>query len=175
MSRFKFFVPLCVLAVALLWTLPVAADDVDPTKCLPNCYAKNGVPEGGDGTKENPWNWEVDTKDIREDLRRAVAREVQDEGKSGFGSLTTVDCDEAGNCTHDIHEYTFNEAPGAEVAAEKTVTGNPGDPTESGVPLPFPYLLVIGALLGVLLIGGGIVLRRRALQLGPGMSRPKIQ
>jgi hypothetical protein len=161
MSRFKLVTLLCVVAVTLLLPRPVMAEDPDPTTCLPNCYAKNGISESGNGKKDAPWK--AETIGERLALTKAVGQAVQEADEPG--SLTIVVCDTFRNCTQTVYKYTVNQDANATMANQTAGQPMPGDPTTSGVPLPLPYLLGAGMLLGVLLIGSGITLRRRALRL----------
>jgi hypothetical protein len=67
-------------------------------------------------------------------------------------------CDSAQQCAYTVYEYDEN---GQATAGEP----NPGIPPEVGIPLPLPYILVAGVILGVLLVGGGVLLWHRAQRL----------
>jgi hypothetical protein len=153
MSRIKFLAPFLILAIALLWPLPVAAQD--PSTCLPNCYAYNKAPARSDGTERFPWYWDKANDPNATGLRQLVGQAVK--GKRNSGTLEVTDCSDANltSCTATLYTYARD---GSEAA-------HPLGPVPVpivGVPLPFPYILGGGILLGVLSVGTGVVLRRRA-------------
>jgi hypothetical protein len=167
MSRVKSLFPLVVLALSLLWPFAaIAADGPDPTTCLPDCYASNtalaGTTTPRDGTNLAPWL--APTPEERQALRDAVKAAVQQEGDPG--SLTIIICNAAG-CAYVLYEYAVD---GTVKVSEQV----PGIPPEVGVPLPVPYLLVGGVVLGVLLIVGGFILWRRARRLKPEPRRAGV-
>ena len=158
MSRIKFLIQLFVLAVILLWPLPVTAQDseIDVT-CLPNCYASETTLPGkstpGDGTSLAPWIAKDDEEKLA--LRTAVSVAAKDEEISA--SLALITCDANGqNCSRILCEY---DEDGLESCHAKASI------PDVGVPLPFPYVLGGGVLFGVLLISSGLILRRRARRL----------
>jgi hypothetical protein len=87
-------------------------------------------------------------------LRDAIADTVVEvaDGDDYTGYLKLITCRE--ECAYVVYEY---DETGDETAGE----AEPGIPPEVGVPLPFPYILGGGVFLGVLLVGAGIILRRR--------------
>lgn len=155
MLRLRFLVLFVVVALALSWVKPVVADDIpDPKTCLPTCFVANQVLAGtntpGSGTAKAPWviSSETDRTKLRTET---FVNSVVISGTAA--SLTAVVCDNAG-CAYTVYNY---DATGKITAGEP----KPGIPPEIGVPLPFPYLLGGGLVLGAVLIGTGVVLRRR--------------
>jgi len=166
MSRLGNLVLALALIVVLLWPLPAAAKDPTPDTCLKldgKCYASNQVLAGtrtgtdADGTKMAPWLATTDQAML--DLRNAISDALADNGygKGPFFFIQVI-CD-AGMCKTTWYEY---DKAGDEVRHWT----EPGRPPEVGVPIPFPYVLGGGTLLGILLIGAGIVLRCKARSSG---------
>jgi hypothetical protein len=152
MSR-KAVVPLLVLVLSLLWSLPSAAADRDPNTCLPSCYAYNQAPTDGDGTKQFPWKWNKDDPNDLSALRDAMARAV--ENRLNSATLEVIDCtDDLTSCTAIVYTYTRSGDETAQPIGEVPVP-------DVGVSVPFPYFLGGGALLGALLVFVGIVFVRR--------------
>jgi hypothetical protein len=158
MSRIKFPALLIVLAMTLLWPLPVAAQDPDPNTCLPSCYAYNGASPGGNGTENYPWLWDKandpDASDLRQKMRAAV------ENKRNLGTLLVIDCEGSPlACTAISYTYARN-------GNETSQDVGPVPVPPGGVSLPFPYVLAGVALLAIVLIIAGFILRRRIRHLG---------
>ena len=162
MSRLRSLVLALALIVVLLWSLPAAAKDLTPNTCLKQggkCYASNQVLAGtrtatdADGTAMAPWLATTDQAML--DLRNAVSEALEDNGYGeGPFHFAQIICDVHGCQTT---WYKYNKE--GQETKRWTVLGFP---PEVGVPLPFPYVLGGGAVLGALLIGAGIALRRRA-------------
>jgi len=164
MSRVKLLVPLVVLALSLLWPLAAAAADFDPSTCLEldgKCYAANEVLDDtntatkADGTAMAPWL--VITDEELDDVYAAVSEAVW--SSYGNGYLALIICD-AGGCQTTWYRFFYEDGK-----QKTTQWTDPGVPPEVGVDLPVPYILAGGALLGVLLVGTGIILRRKAQRL----------
>jgi hypothetical protein len=157
MSRFKFLVLLLIMTVTLIWPLSALAQN--PDTCFPECYVSNyripGTTDTQDGTNQSPWV--APTESERTALRQEVADYASDEGSPGSLTLITCSSAQATDCAYIVYEY---DSEGSEHAQE----AKPGIPPEVGVLVPFPYLLGGGLVLGVMLIGLGIVLRRRVLR-----------
>lgn len=159
MSRVKRFSPLLVLVVALTWPLMTAAQD--PTTCLEadgKCYVTNAPylspSPPRNGTSRAPWLVEGPNQDQDIlDLRNTISEALSSNGYEG-AFLAVIICQES-SCQTTWYEY---DRSGEEVDHKI----EPGIPAELGVPLPFPFILVGGACLGTLLVGTGILLRRRA-------------
>jgi hypothetical protein len=153
MSRVKLLFLLLVLSIAVLWPVPAAAQEPDPNDCLPACYAYNKAPAGGNGTEQFPW----DTTDVGT-LRQKMGNAIK--GKLNHGSLLVTNCDDAQppNCTAVLYTYLRD---GSETSRDVGAVPVP----DVGVSLPFPHILSSIALLGMLLLGAGVVLRRRVRPL----------
>lgn len=160
MSQLKCLIPVLALIATLLWPVPAMAADPTPDTCLAQdgkCYASNqalGDTHTGsdaDGTARAPWLATTDQEML--DLRNAVSGALADDGYDG-AFFAEIICD-AGGCQTTWYEY---DEDGEEVNSWT----DPGVPPEVGVGLPLPYVLVGGAILGILLLGIGIVLRHRA-------------
>jgi hypothetical protein len=158
MSRIRHLASFLILVAVLLWPLTVAAQDPDPITCLEldgKCYASNTVLPGtstpGNGTITAPWL--VDTDQDMQDLHDAISNALADDGYDGC-FLAMIIC-KAGDCQTTWYEY---DEDGKLVFPWWTEPGVP----RIGVSLPFPYILGSGVILGALLLGIGIVLRRRA-------------
>ena len=151
MLRFRFVALLVVVALTLLWVVPVAAADPDPNTCLPTCYAYNKGQEGWNGTESFPWP----STDVAS-LITAMKDAAKD--KYDFATLEVITCNDANppQCTAILHTFYRNGGDPTSVNL-----GTVPVPTV-GTPLPFPYLLGGGLLVGTLLLGSGIVLGRRA-------------
>ena len=149
---------LFVLAATLLWPQPVAAQDPDPNTCLPACYAYNypnpsEIPSTRDGTERLPWLWDKTSDPNANSLRQKVEDAVKH--KRDSGTLLVIDCTgESLSCTATL--YTFRRD-----GTQRSEDQGPVPVPDVGVPLPFHYILVGILLLGILLIGAGVVLRRR--------------
>ena len=174
MSRVKLLVPLIVLALSLLWPLAaIAADGPDPITCLPDCYAYDygapghTVPSSPDGTVRRPWY--IDTPKMPESdhpetwvklnaLRSEMGKAVKD--RYYKASLLAIVCSDTQppNCSATLYTYFRS-------GTEQFQTLDVVDVPEVGVPLPFSYILSGIALLGVLLVGTGVFLRRRTKHL----------
>ena len=153
MSR-KVWIPLFVLVLSLLWSLPTAADGPDPNTCLPSCYAYNRAPQGGSGTQWSPWYWDKGADQAASDLRELVGAAVK--GRRNSGTLEVIDCTaDLTNCTATVYTYTRS-------GNETSESIGPVPVPDVGVSVPFHYLLGGGAFLGALLVIAGIVLVRRA-------------
>ena len=160
MSRFKFLVLFLVLAMTLLWPETAVAEDPNPNTCLPTCYAYNypfnQVPSGVDGTEQLPWYWDKQDDPYADQLRDLVEGSVR--GRRNFGALQVIDCTDADppECTATLYVYDRGGNETSQSLGEVPIP-------DVGVLFPVPYILGGGTLLGVLLIGAGIVLRRRAV------------
>lgn len=152
----KAFVLVVVLLAGLLWPTIVLAQN--PNTCLPSCYAWNQAPAGGNGTAMSPWRWNKSADPDASSLRNLVLNAVQ--GKRNSGTLEVIDCNNARppKCTATLYSYTR--------AGGKAVTDVGEVPVpEVGVPIPFHYILGLGGLGALLLIGAGFILRRKTRQL----------
>jgi hypothetical protein len=167
MSRPKSLILPLALTIALLWSLQAAAKDPTPNTCLEldgKCYASNQILPGtrtetdADGTAMAPWPATTDQEMLN--LRNAVTNALDN---NGYGEepffFAQIICD-AGGCQTTWYKYD-------EEGQEIRHWADPGIPPEVGVSLPFPYILGGGAALGALLIGAGIVLRRKARSTSP--------
>jgi hypothetical protein len=132
--------------------IPTPCPQVD---CLPDCYANNSAPPGGNGTIDSQWlATESDTGPF--DLVKCAAKATG----STSSSLTMMTCDDAQSPTCRAKQYVYNGLQWS-VHSTDEQAANP----YVGVPLPFSYILVSLALVGTLLVGTGVVLRQRARQL----------
>jgi hypothetical protein len=134
---------------------PTEQSVVEPTpcpqvKCLPNCYANNLAPAGGDGTKNNPWRGSAADRKFFEDIECAAQ-------KRGIipSSLTILTCSANLQTCNGVY-YTYDGQWASTQLAE-----TPPNPYV-GVGLPFVFVLVGVAVLGLALLGTGIFLRLRA-------------
>jgi len=153
MFRIKFLALLSILAATLLWPLQAAAQAPDPNACLPDCYAYNKADPGGNGTQGRPWGT-TDLAGLRQKMGSAV------KGRRNYGALLVTNCDNAQpvKCTAILYTYLRD-------GSESSQSVGPVPVPSEGAPLPFPYVLGGTALLGVLLLGVGMTLRRRARNL----------
>lgn len=144
-----------VLVAGLVWPAAVLAQN--PNTCLPTCYAWNHALSDGNGTAQSPWLWE--TEDDVDDLVDLMIAAVQ--GRRNFGTLQVIECSDANpdQCVATL--FTFTRAGGEPVITDLGVVPVP----EVGVPLPFYYILIFAAIVAVLLVGVGVLMRRRAHQM----------
>jgi hypothetical protein len=148
MSRIKFAVLFLILAMTLLWPAPVAAQD--PYTCLPACFAYNKARPGGNGTQNTPWIW-----DGSDTLVSLVRDAVKDRLNKGTLELVSCTDEQPMSCTATLYTFYRDGTEDSKVLEDVPVP-------ETGVALPFPYLLGGGTLLGVMLVATGIVLWRKA-------------
>lgn len=167
MSQIKKLLPIFVLAGLLLWPLAALASDLTPDTCLSldgMCYASNTIHDGTetetdpDGTALAPWLVPRDGAmgDLRDNVVKALKNPSHSYGDGPF-FFAAIWCEDGMDNGCDT-TWTEFDRRGREV---RTWT-EPGTPPEVGVPMPFGYLLGGGVVLGGLLIGVGIILRRRA-------------
>lgn len=156
MFRFKFQAMLVALAIFFLWPSIAAAADPNPRDCNYNCYAYNRASFSGDGTEETPWLWDKANDPYASRLRTIMGQAVR--GKRSRGYLNVTDCTGADQdqCKATLYIYDRN-------GNETSQVGIVSIP-DVGVPLPFHFILIFGALLAVLLVAGGLFLRRRTQQ-----------
>lgn len=166
MPSIKRWLPYLVLMVALLWPIVVAAADPTPHTCLSTdgmCFAGNVIFDGtetetdADGTAMAPWL--VADQSEADTLRNAMVAALQQSHPYGDGPFyfAYIEClqnDEL-ECTTLWWEYDW----AGELIESRE---DPGVPPVVGVEVPFSYLLGGGVFAGVLLLGVGLVLRRRA-------------
>jgi hypothetical protein len=145
-----------VLVAGLLWPVAVLAANPNPNTCLPTCYAWNQAPSGGNGTRMSPWRWDKASDPNALKLRDPVKAAVKG-SKYMFGTLQVIDCNDAKppQCVATL--YTVNRA-----GEWAQMDLGPVPVPEVGVPLPFHYILGLVALVALLLVGAGLLLRRRA-------------
>jgi hypothetical protein len=101
-----------------------------------------------------PWLATTDQEIL--DLRNAVSDALADDGYDE-AFFAVIICS-GGSCQTTWYEY---DEDGEEVRSWT----DPNIPPEVGVGVPLPYLLGGAAILGLLLLASGIVLRRRARRL----------
>jgi len=128
---------------------------VEPTpcpqvKCLPNCYANNLAPAGGDGNKSHPWRGSAADRKFFQDIECAA----QEQGVIP-SSLTILTCSKNSQTCNGVY-YKYSGQWDSVQLAEA-----PPNPYV-GVDLPFVFVLVGVAVLGFALLGTGIFLRLRA-------------
>ena len=155
MSRFKFLVLLFLMAITFVWPATAAAQD--PSTCLPACFAYNLGSSDGDGTEMNPWFWDKVNDPDALLLRTAMLEAV--EGRRSYGALQVTDCNDADppQCTATLYIY---DRRGNETSQDLGEVSVP----DVGVPLPFFYILIFGALLAAVLIAVGLMVRHRGQQ-----------
>jgi hypothetical protein len=159
MLRTRFIVLFLVVVLVLICVTPVAAQDPDPSGCFPTCYAWNqpNQPSGpGSGTSNSPWSETVIAwGSIETEMKEAAVSA----GSSCIVKRFT--CANSTQTSCGVVQYTFF-ADGRDPETQQL--GSERVPW-TGVLLPFTYILGGGALLGVLAIGLGLVLGRRARRL----------
>jgi LPXTG-motif cell wall-anchored protein len=167
MSRLKLLVPLIVLSATLMWALPTLAQAQDPTACLTSadktCAATNnqnlGAGKTRNGTLEAPWL--VTTSDEMAarlgDMQRGLAT-----GNYAVASyfFAEISCPSPTTTAYGTCSTTWFETDNKGNIVR--LRSEPGVPPKTGVDVPMPYILAGGALLAVVLIAAGFVLRRRA-------------
>jgi len=165
MSRLKLLVPLMFLVAALMWALPVLAED--PAPCLTSgdktCAATNnpnlGAGKTRNGTLEAPW---LVTADDQMAARLAEVQGGLAAGNYAAGSyfFAQISCPSASTYYYVSCSTTWFELDNKGKLLK--LRSEPGVPPKTGVDVPMPYILAGGALLALALIAAGLVLRRRA-------------
>jgi hypothetical protein len=164
----KRWLPYLVLVVALLWPVVAAAKDLTPDTCLSDggmCFAGTHIFDNTttetdpDGTAMGPWLVPRDGE--ADELRNNMVAFLQNpahlygDGPFYFAFIKCRGENEEFECETLWWEY---DSQGELLDRWE----DPGVPPVVGVDVPFSYLMGGGVLAGVLLLGIGVVIRRRA-------------
>jgi hypothetical protein len=121
---------------------------------LPNCYANNLAPAGGDGTKGSPWQGQA----VDRQLTGAIECVAQEQGIA-TSYLTVLTCSTGPqDCIGVQYKYENGQWTSTQLEAATPVP-------KPGVPLPLAIVLVGVAVLGIVMLGAGIYLQMRARSL----------